>query len=186
MRRMLCSNIAGADEQQRRKRDLRDDEHLADRHAARTIVRGAAAALRAQRGHKLDTRRAQRGNETEQNRREQCEGDRVAHHMRVGMDVERNRLRTTTRDSEEKAASPPRDEKAKASSQHSQHRTLREQLLNETSATGSERQPNAHLAPASRGTRQHEIRHVGADDQQHQPDRGEQNEQRARVRASIV
>ena len=45
-------------------------------------------------------------------------------------------------------------------------------------AAGSEREPHGELRPPRRGARQEQIGGVGAGDQQHEADHGQQNEQR--------
>ena len=68
-----------------------------------------------------------------------------------------------------------------------QEQALGQKLADEPRAPGAERRANGHLAVARRRAREHQVGDVGAGDEQHEPDRAEQHEQRdAHVADDVV
>jgi hypothetical protein len=60
-------------------------------------------------------------------------------------------------------------QQSKSAARHSHHQPFGQQLAQEARAAGSQRQTDGDFALPSGGPGQHEVGHVGAGDQQHQP-----------------
>ena len=61
---------------------------------------------------------------------------------------------------------------------HREDEALGEQMADQPDTTGAERDANRHVVAASRGARQHQVRHVDAGDEQDNADRHHHREQR--------
>ena len=75
-------------------------------------------------------------------------------------------------------AAPRRDQQADGAARDREHGALGEQLPNEAAAAGAERGTDRDLGLSRRRAGEHQVRHVGAGNQQHQADGAEQHEQR--------
>jgi len=68
-----------------------------------------------------------------------------------------------------------RDGHAARSACQCEHDRLREELPNQPPTARAKRRSNRDFLFSPRGPRKQQVRHVGAGDQQHQPDRAEQH-----------
>ena len=73
---------------------------------------------------------------------------------------------------------PQPDQHPKPAAERRQQQAFGEQLLHDPAAPRAEREPHRHLAAASGRPRQQQVRDVRAGDDQHEPDRGQEHEQR--------
>ena len=72
----------------------------------------------------------------------------------------------------------PRDQQAERAADGRQHEALGEHLPHQLHASRAKRRAHRNLAAAAREPRQHQVRDVGADDQQQESDRGRNQQQR--------
>ena len=96
------------------------------------------------------------------------------------MNVERYAVRPVRHQSDEHRASPIGEEHPKGAARERQQDALGEQLPYQSPASCPERQTYGDLALPHAGPRQQQVGHVGAGDEQHQPDHGHQQKQGAR------
>ena len=79
-----------------------------------------------------------------------------------------------------------READADHGSGHREHNAFRQQLTNDATATGAEREPQRDLPAAAGGPRQQQVREVRADDEDDEPDGAPEHGQRAAKRAVDV
>ena len=140
----------------------------------RATARTAAAFL--QRGHQLRASRLQRRRETEEQSGEQRHAQREQQHRRVHVSVRDARRAPLQRHQEPHARHG--DPHAQRAPGERQHHALRQNLPHDVPARRAERRAQRELPLPRRGARQHEARHVGARDQQHQRHGGHQDLER--------
>jgi hypothetical protein len=165
---------SGADEQYHRHRDIGGYEQPAgDRR--RGVRRLAAVAV--QRGLQIEARGANRRNQAE----DECGGDgqhqREAHDAPVergaGQSRHRRRRHLDQGRHRERAEA---DTKNGAAAGH--ERAFDEQLTHDPASARAERRPKRQVVFAAGEPRQHQIRHIGAGDQQNEGDRAHQDAER--------
>ena len=165
--REAARHQAGADQQHQRERDL-DDHERAQQPPARMARR---ARERVHRVAQAGARRLDRGDEAEDQRDADRDRQREEQHAAVEAHVLHARQAAFGQRVHE-ADARPRDEQPERAADARQHEALREHLTHELPASGAERRAHRDLAAAAREPREDQVRHVGADDQQQEADRG--------------
>jgi hypothetical protein len=94
------------------------------------------------------------------------------------MPISAERGRLSGRRGQDQASPPPGEQQADRGAAQRQQDAFRQQLAHDASAVGAQRGANGELTPSSRGARQQQIGDVGAGDDQHEPDRAHQQQQR--------
>src|SRR5262249_13501298 len=167
-----------ADEQQQRQRYLQDDQSFAQsRHRA-----GSAPAL-LDRRRQIQSGRAQRWRQAEQNSGQHRDDDGESQHAPIYAEVDfgGQKARVPVCQRRERALAPEREDDAERAAQRREQDALGQQLPDQTSPPGADRKPHADLRPSQRRARQQQVRHVGAGDQQYERDDAEQPVDRGRI-----
>ena len=81
------------------------------------------------------------------------------------------------RERQQDAEADPGDNQTRQPRQDGQHQTLDEELTHQAALAGAQGEPHAHLAMAARRPDQHQVRDVGAGNQQDESDGDEQDDQ---------
>ena len=146
------------------------------RPAGRAMPRHAAAALRepaaqvvAHQAHGRRHAEEQPGHDREPER----EGERAPVHADLVEPRDGPRLERLQR-----ADAPHGEAEPQRAAGEREHHALGEQLADQPPPRGAERRADRHLALPRGDPREHQVGHVGAGDQQHQPDRAHEDEQR--------
>ena len=174
---------AGRREHQERQRDLHRNHHAmhapalhAANHAPSTGLRHAADIRTRQLQRRPDTKR-DRGHDGERHAEQQ---DR---HIHLDDRLGRERVRRDPRHDQRKPL--PRDQEAQQRASHGNRQRLRQQLLHDAAASGSEGRAHGELLLAMRSTHQQEDRHVRAADEQQRRHRAQQQKEPRAHRPSI-
>jgi hypothetical protein len=94
------------------------------------------------------------------------------------MDFHADRLGSARNEQQESARTPGgKQEAGQAAGQRKQH-AFGEQLPHKARSRGAQRKPYADLLATRRGTSEQQRGHIGAGNQQYQPDHGHQRKQR--------
>ena len=126
-------------------------------------------------GRKLASPPAQRAGRPEQHARQERHHDRHCEDAAVEADLGQARHLGGSR-SHQDIHTPDRQHQSCDATDHSQQHALGQQLAGQAPGGGPEGRPHRELAAPGGGAGQHEIRHVGAGDEQDQRDRAEQGE----------
>ena len=168
---------ARADEQDDRERRFADDQHRAD--ALPVPIAGDRAAVFADAAGNVADRRAVPGRQhAAQHGRERGRAQRESDHRAVDTRFaeERNAERRLERGNA--LARPRRKRQPGEPTGKCQQTALDEHASHEADASGAKCRADRELAASTERSRQHEIRHVDADDEQHETDGAEQHEER--------
>ncbi len=143
------------------------------------VARAAPDAV-LQRGHQVGARDAKGWQDGRRESRRDCRGHGEREHARVRRDVGQTR-EVRRQQPLQGPECRQRDPDADGAARHRQQQALDHQLADQPRATGAERSPHRELAPPPGCAHQQEVGHVGAGDEQHEPDGAEeQQEHRAR------
>ena len=161
-RRAVARQRYRQDHQDRADRDL-----AADQQAAKARAAQRAGAVAAQHVHQRQARRLERRQQREHQRRDRAHGE--AEHEHTVVDIYRreahqhgDRRRQRARKRRRATAQQPRSKRqARGTGQQRNQQAFGEQLTDEPSAAGAERQAHRNLAVPRRGPRQHHVGHVG-------------------------
>jgi hypothetical protein len=164
---------AGPDEQDHGQRDLR--HHQRATHARAQGAAGVAAAAFLQRLHEVGPREAKRGHETEQERGERGERDRVPDDRRIQAGHQAARQAVGRRRHQE-AQPPLAGQQSERATGRPEQGGLGQELPHQPAAAGAQRDARRQLPLARGRAGQHQVRDVGAGDQQHQRHRGQQHQ----------
>ena len=164
-----------ADEQNQRQRHFRDDEPAENAPRPRPAAVAAAFAKRL-----IDrARRHDRRHEAEDQARGEGDGHRHGEHRQVERDLIESRHRYAIgNERDQPAVKRKRQRQPGDAARGAEQQALAEQLREETPASRTERGADAELALAHRASRQEQIRHVHARNQQHQKNGTSQDEER--------
>ena len=132
------------------------------------------------------TGRTQRGGEAEEQTRRACDEGREREDAPVEGEVEEQAILIGREKQDEKAAQPPGHEQANGRADDREEQAFGEHLTDDPPPRGSDCQADADLALARRRPREHEVRQVGARDEQDEPRDAEQDPQRSRIRLAQV
>ena len=173
--RVAADHERGTRQQRERERHLGHDEPAAQA-AGPAGLRGAARAF-ADRLAGVRRRKPERGHEAGDQDRRGGGGEREGHDRNVEADA--GEVRHLARDARRKRAdSGGRQHQTEHGAGQRDHGTLGQQLSDEPPARGAEGRPHGHLvAPPCRAGEQ-QVCHVGACDQEHEPNRTQEKEQR--------
>ena len=145
------------------KHRLGGEEPGAEPGAGRGAVGGSAPERRGEGGGGaagLDRRREagekRRGDGREQSRGGDPRVERAVHPAHVGQHGR-----------SQEVAPPPRNEEGDTTAARGEERALREELAHQPPAPHAQGQSHGDLPPAARRAGQEEVRHVGADDEEH-------------------
>ena len=163
---------ARAGKQHERQRNFSDDERLTQSVAA-SAARSAPFVL--QRVARLGARRVQRRHQTEHDRGGDGEAEREQQHAGIECTPRRRGMSHRTGRDQCRLA-PRREQQPPAPAEHGERQRLGEQLADDPPATRAERRADRHLAPPHCSSREQQIRDIGARDEQHHADRGEEDE----------
>ena len=169
------------DQQRDRRRDFDRDQHRTHAQPAHTTARAFAKCVeraRCRRPHRGDDAEADAGEER------QHRGDRE----RLQIDGRRSRNRHAGGDQLcERRHGRDRDQHAAGAACQCDQQALGQELAHEPLAPGAERRSQLQLAPSRVGSRDEQVRQVGAGDQQHRERRAaERRQQRARAVRILV
>ena len=169
---------SGSHDQGERQGDLQDDTGVPQTCAA---IERAAPSLFLQYfvGRNPADRQCRRN--AEQQRRRGADRHREAKDTPVERKIEIHRRGGRRQLRDEQAPPPLRQPDAEGGAHQREPQTFGEELAREAPARGAERVPQRELLAAYRGPRDQEVGHIGARDQQHQPDDGEDGGQRLLV-----
>ncbi len=164
-----------ADQQHQRERELADDEDAAQ---ARRASGGAGPARRlAHHRLQLGVRALNRRRQAEEHAGHDRQGGREREHGRVDVDGLQSR-QARRADLHEGVDAPDRDQQAERAAGRREQHALGQELPHQARAAGAQRAANGNLPLPDRRAREQQVRDVGAGDQQHEADRGEQRQQR--------
>ncbi len=161
----------GGDEEHERHRDLGDEQHGAEAVAA--PIGGRAAARVADRGGDRAHRRGERGQEAEREAGEERHAEGEGEHGRVEADPVGARDHVGA-DARDQAQAHPGESQTQHRAGEREDHALGQELRDDVPSPRSQRHPDADLFAPLREAREHEVRHVGAGDQQHGGDGAEQ------------
>ena len=166
----------GTREQQRRQRDLRDHESIAQPRATH------AGRLVAQRRHHIGTHRFQRRNQPEHDAGQHRDHEREHQHTAIGSEVESEVERQRRLKREQQIRAPQREQHAEPATRECQQHALGDELRDEPPAARPERKADADFAAPCSRAGEHQARDVGARDQQHERDHDQQQRHEAHHR----
>ena len=107
------------------------------------------------------------------------EGDRGGERQNVPIDLgPSDRGQIGRQHGRERVEAPGADEEPEYAAAHRKQQTLGEQLSNHSRTACTEGQSNGDLPPAAGPARKQQVRDVGAGDEEHEADRGQQHQQR--------
>jgi hypothetical protein len=161
---------AGAGQQHDRQRHLRDDERSAQ--TLRAASGGAAVAALAQRirdpaACRLQRRQNAEGEAGQERRGQREERDRaVEAHVLEARNVCRLR-------GDQGSSSPERDRESGRAAGEAEDERFGEELTEQPSAAGAERDPHREFGAARRRAREQQVGHVRAGDEEHEADGAE-------------
>ena len=165
----------GADEQDGRERDLGDDESLPQRLRSRAGATRPGAVLQGlldvgPRAGECRREAAEPRGQDRDERREAQDG---------GTDLDERKGREVGRaESDEQGHAPARDEQAHGATDEREEQVLRQELREDPRAARPEGRADRHLPHARGAPGEEEPGHVGAGDEEHEPDGAEQDEER--------
>ena len=164
----------GADEQHDRERHLGDDER-----ASQPLGSLAAAAARRllQRVGQARHARVNGRRKAEQDAAGERDGDRKQRdaHVHARLDEARKRHRARRH---EHADGEPRDQQTGNRTRRREHASFGDELTQQPRPPGAERRSNGDFTLPRLRSRDEEVRHVGARDEEHEGDRRHQSEER--------
>ena len=157
-------------EQHERRRELRDDEGVAEEGAP--AIGPLARGVGLERGHQVRSRGRPRGGHAEQDRRREGREDGESQHGGVDVirELERDGQRVCLHAGQDHSR-PVGDSQPQAAAESGEDEALGEQLAQQASAAGSDGRAHRELPAPRRAASQHHVRDVGAGDGQDEPDR---------------
>ncbi len=163
-------------EQRHRQRDLRSGER--DAEARSGFRAGRLPGIRFQRRDKIRSRALQRRKQAEQQARCKRQCRRTQKHVAVELRAH-NAWCAVRQDRGHRGQGPARNEKPACATHHRQQHRLEQQLSDDVSAAGSDRETHGHLRRATCRASEQQIRHIRTANQQH--DRRHAKQQRQRL-----
>ena len=157
---------AACDQQDQRDRDLTDDECVTEPQARWAAVE----AFCLERRQEIGARCLERRGKTREHRRPERNRRREYDDPPVRRDVECKRHWQLRKDRQQQGRQPPAEQQSENAASDKQDRRFSEELADETTAAGADRQSHGDLSPPPRRARQEHAGDVDARDQQDEAD----------------
>ena len=159
-----------ADQEHERDRHLRHDQRLAE--AGSRAGDGPGVVLES--GIDVRSSRAERRRDAEHDAGRRADDDGKCEPAPI-------EWRRLFRHALQQWLPPPRDHEPKRTADAGEEEALAQELSNQPDPRGAQRQAQGELRLPRRGAREQQVGHVGADDQQHEPDNGRQHHDAAEL-----
>ncbi len=177
-----CSQVAQASDKKQRahqqdngKRHLRNDQNAPETEALTASRHSAAAGLQ-QRG-RLRARGTHGRSKPEGDRRQHRERSRESQQAPIHPEIQEDLTLRRADERHKQAAYRERQKEPANRASHCEQKAFRKQIANHSPTRGSQRSPDGYLAFASTGACQHQVRQVGAGNEQDESGNAEEQPQ---------